>query len=70
MNELIRVNPNLDKHVFNTLRYQMPPIITTHSPNKIFQPTIIDIDVDLNTSLQNLGLEIMSIVELMFPRIM
>ena len=51
INELIRGNSNVHKHVFRTLRDQIPPITTTHLPNKIFQPTIIDINAGLNTSL-------------------
>ena len=57
-NELIRGSLNAHKHVFGTLRDQISPIKTAHLPNKIFWPSIIDIDAGLNTSLQSLDLEL------------
>lgn len=51
INRLILGNLNLHKHVFDTSRDQIPPNTTTQSPNKIYQLIIIDIDINLNSSL-------------------
>lgn len=51
INRLILGNLNLHKHVFDTSRDQIPPSTTTQLQDKIYQPIIIDIDINLNSSL-------------------
>ena len=60
---------SFNKYVFGSLR-DISPNTTIQSPNKIFQPAIIDIDAGLNTILQKLDLKIRSTIKPMFIRIM
>lgn len=52
INGLIRGKLNLYKYTFDTSRDQIPPNTIIQLPNKIFKFYIMEVNANLNTSLQ------------------